>query len=86
MSATLRSRGLAALASLAVTSCALLAADAPPGVGVGAKPPKGALLLLDGTQASLNANWTYWQGPGFASALPIRWKEVEDPWMAGGPS
>ncbi|MEY3275113.1 MAG: hypothetical protein RL153_378 [Verrucomicrobiota bacterium] len=79
MSATLRSKGLAGLASLAVTSCALLAADAPPGVGVGAKPPKGALLLLDGTQASLNANWTYWQGPGFASALPIRWKEVEDP-------
>ncbi len=79
MSATLRSEGLAALASLAVTSCALLAADTPPGVGVGAKPPKGALLLLDGTQSSLNANWTYWQGPGFASALPIRWKEVEDP-------
>ena len=36
-------------------------------------------LLLDGSRASLDKNWTYWQGPGFASSLPIRWKEVEDP-------
>jgi hypothetical protein len=52
---------------------ALMAADAPAHVGVGAKPPQGATLLLDGTRASLDANWTYWQGPGFASALPIKW-------------
>ena len=75
----LRPVGLASFASLAIASLAVVAADAPPGVGVGAKPPQGALLLLDGTRASLDAHWTYWQGPGFASALPIRWKEVEDP-------
>jgi hypothetical protein len=27
----------------------------------------------------LDAMWTYWEGPGFASALPIKWKIVEDP-------
>jgi len=74
-----RSVRLVSFASLAAASLALVAADAPPGVGVGAKAPQGALRLLDGTRASLDANWTYWQGPGFASALPIRWKEVEDP-------
>lgn len=58
---------------------ALMAAEVPAHVGVGAKPPQGSALLLDGTRASLDANWTYWQGPGFASALPIKWKEVEDP-------
>lgn len=36
-------------------------------------------MLLDGTRKSLDAHWTYWQGPGFASSLPIKWKEVEDP-------
>jgi hypothetical protein len=63
-------------AALALAPC-VAAADAH--VGVGAKPPKDAVLLLDGTRASLDANWTYWQGPGFASSLPIKWREVEDP-------
>ena len=48
-------------------------------VGVGAKPIKGAELLLDGTAKSLHQNWIYWEGPGFKSAMPIKWKEVEDP-------
>jgi hypothetical protein len=48
-------------------------------VGVGAKPIEGARVLFDGTRESLDKNWTYWEGPGFQSSLPIKWKIVEDP-------
>jgi hypothetical protein len=27
----------------------------------------------------LDEKWTYWEGPGFKSALPIKWKIVDDP-------
>lgn len=63
----------------AVTS--VLAAD--PHLGVGAKPVPGAEMLLDGSRAMLDAKWTYWQGPGFKSSLPIKWKIVPDPVDAG---
>lgn len=52
-------------------------------LGVGAKPPPGAEVLLDGTREMLDAKWTYWEGPRFASALPIKWKIVPDPVDAG---
>lgn len=52
---------------------------AEPTVGVKAKPIPGAELMLDGSRAMLDAKWTYWEGPGFASSLPIKWKVVEDP-------
>lgn len=48
-------------------------------VGVGAAPPSGAELLFDGTRGSLDANWTYWEGPRYASSLPIKWEIVDDP-------
>ncbi|MBI4622413.1 MAG: DUF1080 domain-containing protein [Verrucomicrobia bacterium] len=48
-------------------------------VGLGAKPLPGAEVILDGTRAMLDAKWTYWEGPRFASALPIKWKMVDDP-------
>lgn len=48
-------------------------------VGVGAKPIRGAEVLFDGTRKMLDENWTYWQGPGFKSALPIKWPIVPDP-------
>ena len=48
-------------------------------VGVGAKPPKDAEVLFDGTRKMLDEKWTYWRGPGFASSLPIKWKIVDDP-------
>lgn len=48
-------------------------------VGIGASPPEGAELLFDGTREMLHAKWTYWQGPGFRSSLPVKWKIVEDP-------
>ena len=48
-------------------------------VGVGAKPISGAEVLFDGTRKMLDEKWTYWEGPGFASSLPIKWKIVDDP-------
>ena len=49
------------------------------GVDVGAKPLPGAEVIIDGTRKMLDQKWTYWEGPRFASTLPIKWKIVEDP-------
>ena len=57
----------------------LLAAAAHGAVGVGAPPLAGAEVILDGSREMLDAKWTYWAGPRFASALPIKWKVVPDP-------
>ena len=65
---------LALFAALTIT-----AAAAPEGVGVGAKPIAGAEVIFDGSRAMLDDKWTYWEGPGFKSALPIKWKIVDDP-------
>ncbi len=51
----------------------------PPHIGVGADPVEGAEVLLDGTRETLDSKWTYWEGPRFASSLPIKWKLVDDP-------
>jgi hypothetical protein len=48
-------------------------------VGIGAKPIPGAEVILDGSRQMLDALWTYWEGPGFVSSLPIKWKIVENP-------
>jgi len=48
-------------------------------VGVAAKPIPGAEVILDGSREMLDALWTYWEGPRFASSLPIKWKIVVDP-------
>lgn len=48
-------------------------------VGVGAKPLDGAEVIMDGSRAMLDEKWIYWEGPGFKSAMPIKWKIVEDP-------
>lgn len=45
---------------------------------------KGAVLVFDGTRASLDANWEYWEGPRFAAEMPIKWKIVDDPVDGGG--
>ncbi len=72
--------------SLSRHSCRalLLAALATPllvhaATGIGAKPLRGAEVMFDGTRAMLDEKWTYWEGPGFKSSLPIKWKIVEDP-------
>ena len=62
-----------------VSLLAALASPLPASVGVGAKPLPGAEVLFDGSRALLEAKWTYWQGPRFASALPIKWPIVPDP-------
>ena len=49
------------------------------GIGIGEKPLPGAELIFDGTREMLDAKWTYWKGPAFASSLPIKWKIVADP-------
>lgn len=46
--------------------------------GVGAKPIEGAEVVFDGSREMLDAKWTYWEGPGFKSSLPIKWKIVDD--------
>ncbi len=48
-------------------------------IGLGAKPIDGAEMVFDGSREMLDAKWTYWQGPAFASSLPIKWKIVADP-------
>jgi len=48
-------------------------------IGVGASPPPGAEVMIDGTREMLDEKWTYWEGPRFASSLPIKWKIVADP-------
>jgi hypothetical protein len=52
-------------------------------IGVGAKPITGAEVIIDGTRETLDAKWTYWTGPRFASALPIKWQIVADPVIPG---
>ncbi len=63
--------------------CSTAVSAPDPGVGVGAKPPPGADVLIDGSRETLDAKWIYWEGPGFKSALPIKWKIVEDPVDSG---
>jgi hypothetical protein len=62
---------------LVVTLLSLVSAQAS--VGVGARPLPGAEVLLDGSRKLLDEKWTYWEGPGFKSSLPIKWKIIEDP-------
>jgi hypothetical protein len=72
--------------SLAIAFTAFISA-APPlfgATGVGAKPIDGAEVIIDGTRETLDQKWTYWEGPGFKSAMPIKWKIVEDPVDKGG--
>ena len=51
-------------------------------IGVGAKAPAKAKMYFDGTRTSLDDNWTYWEGPRFSAAMPIKWEILQDP--AGG--
>lgn len=64
------------LACLALTITSTVASE---NLGVGAKPVVGAELILDGSREMLDEKWTYWEGPRFSSALPIKWKIVDDP-------
>jgi hypothetical protein len=63
------------LAFAALCSATALAAE----VGLGTKPIDGAEVLIDGSREMLEAKWIYWEGPRFASSMPIKWKIVDDP-------
>lgn len=66
---------LAIYLTLSLSMCPIVSrAD----IGVGAEPPAGADWLFDGSRKMLDEKWTYWDGPRFASELPIKWKIVED--------
>ncbi len=73
--------GAIVLSLIAVIGCSR--APAGPETGVGAAPIAGAEIIFDGTRAMLDDKWTYWEGPGFKSALPIKWQIVPDPVEAG---
>lgn len=55
----------------------------PKNIGLGVAAPEGADVLIDGTRELLDEKWTYWEGPGFSSSLPIKWKLVDDPVDSG---
>jgi hypothetical protein len=48
-------------------------------IGVGAKAPRGAEVLFDGSRQMLDEKWTYWDGPRLEATLPIKWAVVPDP-------
>jgi hypothetical protein len=67
---------------LAVTLASFLArADekTDKNIGVGAKAPTDADIIIDGSRETLDEKWKYWEGPGFNSMMPIKWKIVPDP-------
>lgn len=66
------------IATIALSLLLLNSCNQDP-VGIGARAPKGAEVLFDGTRESLDANWIYWEGPRFAAEMPIKWEIVEDP-------
>ncbi len=65
--------------TMAYSVFAAFPASAKADIGIGAVPVEGAEMLIDGSREMLDEKWTYWQGPGFKSSLPIKWKIVDDP-------
>lgn len=63
----------------ALSAVVVSASAADQQIGVGAPPIAGAEVIIDGSRQMLDEKWTYWEGPRFASALPIKWKIVDDP-------
>lgn len=51
--------------------------------GVGVQAPDDAIIMFDGSKASMHENWEYWQGPRFAAEPPIKWEIEDDPKGAG---
>ena len=69
--------------AFAVLAVPLSGVAADQHIGVGAPPIAGAEVIFDGSRQMLDAKWVYWEGPRFASAMPIKWKIVDDPVDAG---
>ncbi len=77
----MKTRCLSVLPGLALVLASASLARAE--VGVEAKPLEGAEMIIDGSREMLDAKWIYWEGPGFKSEMPIKWKIVEDPTEEG---
>jgi hypothetical protein len=60
-------------------ACIYLTSCSGPRIGVGAKAPKDAEVLFNGSKEMLHDKWTYWEGPRLSAELPIKWKIVDDP-------
>src|SRR5690554_759489 len=71
------------LSSLLLILCFLSLTCAHAQIGVGAKAPKNAEVLFDGSRNMLDEKWTYWKGPRLAAELPVKWQIVKDPVDAG---
>jgi hypothetical protein len=67
------------IAVLLTTALVAITTGARADVGVGAPPLPGAEVILDGSRKMLDEKWIYWEGPGFKSSMPIKWKVVDDP-------
>jgi len=65
--------------ALAFLSALAAASAADKNIGIGAPPVEGAEMIIDGSRQMLDAKWIYWEGPRFASSMPIKWKIVDDP-------
>ena len=70
-----------ALLLTAVSVGVALTAKEP--IGVGARAPKGAEVLFDGSRKMLDQKWTYWEGPRFAGTMPMKWIIERDPAGSG---
>ena len=80
----MKSKIYVSLTALSLLVIATATARINSNIGVGAKAPAESEVIIDGTRATLDAKWIYWEGPGFKSAMPIKWKMVEDPVDKGG--
>ena len=70
-------------AGIGISLCLMFQLHLSAEIGVGAKPASDSDVLFDGSRTSLDEKWTYWEGPRFASSLPIKWKISKDPVDAG---
>ena len=68
----------ASYALITVLTLTFIGCNSDP-TGVGAKAPRDAEVLFDGSMESLDANWIYWEGPRFSAEMPISWEIVDDP-------
>jgi hypothetical protein len=75
----LKTKYVLSLPGLILLICLIAVCPSNAQTGVGAKPPKGAEVYLDGSRKMLDSKWTYWKGPRLAATLPIKWTIVKDP-------
>ena len=68
-------KSLVFVSCLATVSCSLLSQKKD----FKGNPPEDAIVLFDGSRASVEENWNYWDGPRLKAEPPIKWKIVNNP-------